>query len=90
MLASGCCSLWATPATIARARWRQQSRLRCMATNAAARVKILDQLEVVSRKLAADELSGRERMKLLRRQAELGDQRDVLAEAARRSTAAAS
>ena len=55
-----------------------------------ARVQILRQLETVATRLQSPKLKGPERMALLRRQAELGDQRDILAERARRDAFAAS
>lgn len=57
-------------------------------TNVATRIQILRQLETVATRLESQKLSGPQRMALLRRQAELGDQRDVLAERARRAAAA--
>jgi hypothetical protein len=55
-----------------------------------ARVQILRQLETVAKRLESPKITGQERMALLRRQAELGDQRDVMAERARRDAFAAS
>jgi hypothetical protein len=57
-------------------------------TTSAKRVQILRQLETLNARLESPKLSGPQRMALLRRQAELGDQRDVLAERARRAAAA--
>jgi hypothetical protein len=54
----------------------------------ASRIQILRQLETVAQRLESPKLTGPQRMALLRRQAELGDQRDVLAERARRAAAA--
>ncbi|MEA2287695.1 MAG: hypothetical protein QOJ21_3738 [Solirubrobacteraceae bacterium] len=45
---------------------------------------VLKQLKTVGEKLAG-KVSGKERLALLRRQAELGDQRDAAAEKARRA-----
>ena len=45
---------------------------------------VLTELAGVADKLAARELTGAERLALLRRQAQLGDLRDALAERARR------
>jgi hypothetical protein len=53
----------------------------------ATRIQILRQLETVAERLESPRLTGPQRMALLRRQAELGDQRDVLAERARRAAA---
>jgi hypothetical protein len=50
-----------------------------------ARVKILRQLETVAQRLESPKLTGPQRMALLRHQAELGDQRDILADRARRA-----
>ncbi|WCB91603.1 hypothetical protein DSM104299_00276 [Baekduia alba] len=58
-------------------------------TNVATRIQILRQLETVATRLESPKLNGPQRMALLRRQAELGDQRDVLAERARRAAATA-
>jgi hypothetical protein len=49
--------------------------------DAGARKKLDD----VSAKLAADKMSGKQRLALLRRQAELGDERDRAVVAARRA-----
>ena len=58
-------------------------------TSTATRIQILRDMETVSQRLESPKLSGPQRMALLRRQAELGDRRDVLAEHARRAAAAA-
>ena len=60
-----------------------------MPSTTATRVQILRQLETVAERLESPKLSGPQRMALLRRQAELGDRRDVLAERARRDAFAA-
>ncbi|MCW3008035.1 MAG: hypothetical protein JWP17_2661 [Solirubrobacterales bacterium] len=52
-------------------------------TNAA----VLKQLATVSEQLAAGKVTGEKRMDLLRRQAQLGDLRDAIAERARRNAA---
>jgi hypothetical protein len=49
--------------------------------------RLLKELEVVGDKLAARGLKRDQRMALLRRQAELGDLRDAIAQRARRSAA---
>jgi cell division protein FtsB len=48
---------------------------------------VLKQLETVSAQLAAGKVTGEKRMDLLRRQAQLGDLRDAIAERARRNAA---
>ena len=47
--------------------------------------QILRQMETVSQRLDFPKLNSQQRMALLRRQAELGDLRDALAERARRA-----
>lgn len=47
--------------------------------------QIARQMETLSQRLDSPKLTGQQRMALLRRQAELGDLRDALAERARRS-----
>jgi hypothetical protein len=49
--------------------------------------RLLKELEIVGNKLAARGLKREQRMVLLRRQAELGDLRDAIAQRARRSEA---
>ncbi|HWI72165.1 MAG TPA: hypothetical protein VNT55_09430 [Baekduia sp.] len=53
--------------------------------SAATRTQILHQMETVAQRLESPKLNGPQRMALLRRQAELGDLRDALAERARRA-----
>jgi hypothetical protein len=53
----------------------------------ATRTQILHQMETVAQRLESPKLNGPQRMALLRRQAELGDLRDALAERARRAGA---
>ncbi len=50
------------------------------------KTKVLKELERVGDKLAAPGLTGEKRLDLLRRQAQLGDLRDALAERARRAS----
>jgi hypothetical protein len=45
---------------------------------------VLKELQVVADKLAAGKITGEQRLALLRRQAELGDLRDAMADRARR------
>jgi hypothetical protein len=45
---------------------------------------VLKELQRVADKLAAGEITGEQRLALLRRQAELGDLRDAMADRARR------
>jgi hypothetical protein len=52
----------------------------------ATRTQILHQLDAVAKRLESPKLNGPQRMTLLRRQAELGDLRDALAERSRRAT----
>ncbi len=52
-------------------------------TRVLTRAMILKEMEGVADRLAAGKLVGRERLALLRRQAELGDLRDALANQAR-------
>jgi hypothetical protein len=49
------------------------------------RAQVLKDLEAVARRLASTELTHEARLHLLRRQAELGDIRDEIAEQARRA-----
>jgi hypothetical protein len=49
------------------------------------RTQILRQMETVASRLESPKLGSQQRMALLRRQAELGDLRDALAERARRA-----
>jgi hypothetical protein len=51
--------------------------------------QIRHQMEEVATRLDSPEVTGQQRMALLRRQAELGDLRDALVERARRAAAAA-
>jgi len=60
------------------------SRLLSM-TSSGTRTQILRQMETVSARLDSPKLNSQQRMALLRRQAELGDLRDALAERARRA-----
>jgi cell division protein FtsB len=53
--------------------------------SAATRTQILRQMETVSQRLESPRLDSKARMALLRRQAELGDLRDAIAERARRA-----
>jgi cell division protein FtsB len=53
--------------------------------SASTRTQILRQMETVSQRLESPRLDSKARMALLRRQAELGDLRDALAERARRA-----
>jgi hypothetical protein len=53
--------------------------------SSATRKQIVQQMETVARRLESPSLNGPQRMALLRRQAELGDLRDALAERARRA-----
>jgi hypothetical protein len=62
------------------------SRLGNMTTSG-TRTQILRQMETVSQRLDSPKLNSEQRMALLRRQAELGDLRDALAERARRAAA---
>jgi hypothetical protein len=55
-----------------------------MAARPLTEAAVLKQLKAVGEKLAG-KASGRQRLALLRRQAELGDQRDAAAEKARRA-----
>jgi hypothetical protein len=48
---------------------------------------VLKELAVLADKLASADTTGEERLTLLRRQAQLGDLRDAIAERARRGTA---
>jgi hypothetical protein len=54
-------------------------------TISGTRTQILRQMETVSQRLDSPKLNSQQRMALLRRQAELGDLRDALAERARRA-----
>jgi hypothetical protein len=54
-------------------------------TSTATRIQILRQMETVAARLESPKLNGPQRMALLRRQAELGDLRDALADRARRA-----
>lgn len=54
-------------------------------TSTATRPQLLKAIETVAHQLDSPKLSGPKRMALLRRQAELGDLRDALAERARRA-----
>jgi hypothetical protein len=58
-------------------------------TTSGTRSQILRQIEAVSERLESPKVTGAQRMALLRRQAELGDLRDALAERARRAATAA-
>jgi hypothetical protein len=58
-------------------------------TSSGTRAQILAKMETVARQLDAPNLSRPQRMALLRRQAELGDLRDALAERARRAASPA-
>lgn len=53
--------------------------------SASTRTQILRQMETVSQRLESPRLDSKARMALLRRQAELGDLRDAIAERARRA-----
>jgi hypothetical protein len=57
-------------------------------TTSSTRSQILRQIEAVSERLESPKVTGPQRMALLRRQAELGDLRDALAERARRAATA--
>jgi hypothetical protein len=54
-------------------------------TASGTRAQILRQIDTVSQRLDSPKLNSEQRMALLRRQAELGDLRDALAERARRA-----
>jgi hypothetical protein len=54
-------------------------------TMTGTRTQILRQMETVAARLESPKLVGQQRLALLRRQAELGDLRDALAERARRA-----
>jgi hypothetical protein len=58
-------------------------------TSTATRIQILRQMETVASRLESPKLNGPQRMALLRRQAELGDLRDALADRARRAAVVA-
>ena len=47
---------------------------------------VLDQLAIVANKLGTREVSGEERLALLRRQAQLGDLRDAMSQRERRAS----
>lgn len=54
-------------------------------TMTGTRTQILRQMETVAARLESPKLGGQQRLALLRRQAELGDLRDALADRARRA-----
>jgi hypothetical protein len=56
-------------------------------SDAREKVKVQKALEGVATKLASPKLTSQGRLELLRRQAELGDARDALAQRARRQAA---
>jgi hypothetical protein len=58
-------------------------------TSTGTAAQIRRQMETVSQRLDSPKLNSQQRMALLRRQAELGDLRDALAERARRRANAA-
>ncbi len=56
-------------------------------TRVLTRTMVLKELDGVANRLAAEKITGKQRLELLRRQAQLGDLRDALADRARRTAA---